>query len=138
MSSSIGASSLRHIVRHAAQLLLSNNSSLNNPRLGFNIESGCVMNSLLHFFTPQLATQRSMDEDEDDCDFGSKCSDDVGWNKFKELLSSYFPSCDTDYSSSGDACTIPGELLEAVQTQLQERHLQKLPSLIEKVSWLTI
>lgn len=92
------------------------------------------MNSLLHHFSPQLAAGQSADEDEEDYDFGNKCCDDVGWNKFRELLSSCFPSCDTDYSSPGDISMVDRELLEAIQMQLQERHLQKLPSLIEKVS----
>jgi hypothetical protein len=120
-------------------LLLGNDTSLDNPRprLGFNIESRCVMNAILHFFTPQLATGKNIseeDEDGDDDDGGRRSSEDsTGWNKLRELVASCFPSCDTDHSSSGDTSPVPKELMDAILTQLQERHLQKAPSFIDKV-----
>lgn len=97
------------------------------------------MNAILHHFSPQLATGRNMDGDDDDddgddCDFGNRPSGNIiGWNKFRELLKSCFPSCDTDHSCSGGTSSVPQELLDAIHTQLQERHLQKLQSLVEKV-----
>lgn len=129
MSSSIGAFSLRHIVQHAAQLLLEDN----NSRLGFNIESKCIVKSILHFFATQLTTGLHSDEDED-MDEGNMSVDTTSWNKLKELLGSFFPSCDIDYSyPDDDTSPVPNELLEAIKTQLQERHLQCLASLMEKV-----
>lgn len=96
------------------------------------------MDSILHFFAPQLAAGRSEEEEEeeedDDCvDTTSQYAEDVGWKKFRELLRSFFPSYDTDYSNPAEISPVPAKLLEAIQTQLQERHLQTLPSLIEKV-----
>ena len=129
MSCSIGTSSLRQIIKYAAQLVLEDN----NSRLGFNIESKCIVKSILYFFATQLPTGIYSDEDED-MDEGKIRVDTTSWNKLKELLGSFFPSCDIDYSySEDDTSPVPNELLEAIKTQLQERHLQCLPSLMEKV-----
>ena len=92
------------------------------------------MNSIVHFFAPQLdATQNTGNEDEDDLDFGSKSVSNASWNKFRELLKSFFPFCDTDYNTSDGYSLGQERLLKAVHTQLQERHLQQVPSLVEKV-----
>ena len=110
---------------------------MNNPRFGFNIESRCLVTSLLYFFAPQLVTGSNIDENDDDGDlYGitGDSTDAIAWNKLKELLGSYFPACDTDYSRPEDTHPVPDQLLEAIHTQLQERHLQPLPSLIEKVN----
>lgn len=132
MSSSIGTSSLRHIIQHAAQLLLEDN----NSRLGFNIESKCIVKSILHFFATQLTTGLHNSDEDEDMDEGHSRVDTTSWNMLKELLGGFFPSYDIDYSySKDDTSPVPSVLLEAIKTQLQERHLQFLPSLMEKVGW---
>lgn len=121
---------------HAAQLLHGTDGTLSNPRLGFNVESRCIVTSALNFFAPQLAVGRSSNEEEEEeeelCG-GHPHIDSTGWNKLRELLGNFFPSCDMDYSYPADACPVPAELVDAIQTQLQERHMQHIPSLMEKV-----
>lgn len=139
MSASIGPSILRRLVDRAAQLLLGSDNTLVDPRLGFNIESRCVVMSILHFFAPQLTSgEEDDDDDDDDGDLtsGSAYFAHVGWNKLRELLNSFFPSSETEYSYSVDSCPVSEELLEAIRAQLQERHLQCRPSLMEKVCYV--
>ena len=90
--------------------------------------------SIIYFFSPQLTISR-IDEDTDtELRGGTAHTDLVGWNKLRELLRTFFPSYIMDSSHLGERiCLVPEELLDAIRTQLQERHLQLLPSLIEKV-----
>ncbi len=136
IASSIGPSALRHIIDYAAHLVLDTDSTFNNPRVGFNIESRCLVTSVLYYFAPQLVTRSKNDDDDNDDDDEELYGDStnaaysISWNKLRELLDSYFPSCDADYSRPEDT---HDQLLDAIHAQLRERHLQPLPSLIEKV-----
>lgn len=129
---------MRDLVSSAARLLRGSDDG--NPRLGFNIESRCVVTSALHLFAPQLAARGSggggdqeEEEEEEDVELsgGLPRANASQWRKLKELLWSFFPSCDVDYPDV--ACSALAQLSEAIQTQLKERHLQHLPSQVEKV-----
>ena len=63
-------------------------------------------------------------------------------NKFQDLVQSYFPTThhvphESDPSPKKDG--IPTVLVEAVESELNDRHLQCLPALVEKVcTWIDV
>ena len=96
-----------------------------------------IVTSVLHFFAPQLSVGSSHSEEEEEeeeelCGGTRPHVNPIGWNKLRELLENFFPSCDLGCGPYME--DLPTELVEAIRTQLKERHLQCLPSLMEKVS----
>lgn len=104
-------------------------------------ESNAIANSVVHFFRPQLVSRAASEEEENDEEDeedeesqvikSSSYVDLAGWTKLRELLEGYFPSSASEAPVASSSC--PTELKSAIKTQLQERHLQCLPGLMEKV-----
>lgn len=133
MSSAIGLYSLKEITSHAAKLLMTNDEEASS---GSDQEAKCVTAAVLHFFAPQLVVVAT-EEDEEELEIPSKCAhvEVVGWSKLRELLETYFPAS-TDGEEEEETGAADGDivvLIEAVKTELQERHLQCNAALLQNV-----
>ncbi len=133
LSSMVGASTLRQIIAYGGAQLLSKGGAF--ARDSIDAESEIIGAAILNHFSTQMATRNNTseegEEDEGMLSEGGTYLAFVNWNKLKELVQSFFPSCNLSAAKSNTR--VPKELLEAIKTQLKERHLQCLPSLLEKV-----
>ena len=133
ISLSLGPSTLKRIISHAATCLMDGKSASSKAHPD---EREAIVNSILHFFRPQLTAiaVSNEEEEEDEVIKDRSYVDLVGWTKLRELLEGYFPSCDPAPASNS---SFPVELENAIKTKLKERHLQCLPRLMEKVFFVS-
>ena len=104
----------------------------------YEMQCQAIALSLLHYFHSQVMSEEPEDQDGGDFE-GQNCInlDLANWKKITDLVRSYFPSFDDDtwVTPISDVDT---ELLEAIQSQLNEDHFQRLPLFLGKVNLLYI
>ena len=135
MSSSLGGSSLKRIISHAASLLENDTGHSEQAPLQ---ENEAIVQSIIHVLGSQLSHPKANDDEEEEEEEeeeneeqqdikGNTYLDLAGWTKLMNLL-------DLNFSSDVLHSSFPADLSSAIKTQLKERHLQYLPEIVEKVS----